>query len=201
MEVPVVILASGSQQRKLLMDSLGIEYQIRPANIDEQAIQNQDASVRAQLVAREKAREIARQWQLQYGNEKPAVIIAADTFGYMDGKMFEKPVDKGEAFRMMSELAGNIAVAITGVCILTTANGEEKIESVETTMKIRELSTTEIERYVSQNEVTKWSGGFSPAYHHGAALFESIDGSLTSFTHGFPMEVIVPALREAGVEL
>lgn len=201
MEAPIVILASGSRQRKLLMDTLGIEYLIQPAEIDEKAIQDEDASVRAQLVAREKAREVARQWQHQYGNEKPAVIIAADTFGYMDGKMFEKPVDKDEARRMMSELAGNIAVAITGVCILTTASGDERVESVQTTMKIRDLSEKEIEKYISENSVTEWSGGFSPAYHHGAALFDSIDGSLTSFTHGFPMEVVVPALREAGVDV
>ena len=50
-----IILASGSKQRKLIMDALGIEYVVIPADIDEKAIRDEDLKSRAEKIARAKA--------------------------------------------------------------------------------------------------------------------------------------------------
>ena len=196
---PTIILASQSKQRKLLMDTLGIPFEVLPADIDEKAIQHADPIIRAELIAQAKAQEIARTWSEK--SDTPAVIIAADTFCFMDGEFFEKPVDAADAIRMITALSGKTSTAVTGFCMIQTETGVEKLTSVQTSMSVRELSSFEISRYVETNEVTQWSGGFSPAYHEGMALFDSISGSLTSFSHGFPMEIVVPSLRKAGIEI
>lgn len=198
---PIVILASQSKQRRILMETLGIPFEVIPADIDEKAITHSDPVIRAELIATAKAQVIAQQWKQKSENTGDAVIIAADTFCFMDSELFEKPTDKADAVRMISELSGKISVAVTGFCLISTRSNTQIVDSVRTNMKMRNLAADEIARYVEQNEVTQWSGGFSPAYHEGMALFESIDGSLTSFSHGFPMEVVVPALREAGVSV
>lgn len=195
-----IILASQSKQRKILMETLGIPFEIMPADIDEQAIVHENPVTRAKLIAQAKAHEIESQWRTAHP-EEPAVIIAADTYCFMGTELFEKPVDKDDAIRMITALSGKTSTAVTGFCLLETATHQTVLDTVETKMTVRSLSDEEIEYYVKHNEVTQWSGGFSPAYHAGMALFESVSGSLTSFSHGFPMEKIVPALRELGVEL
>lgn len=47
--------------------------------------------------------------------------------------------------------------------------------------------------------MTTWSVGFSPAYPAGAALIEKVDGSLTGFTHGLPMELVADCLQKSQV--
>lgn len=198
---PTVILASQSKQRRLLMETLGIPFEVMPADIDEKAITHADPVTRAELIAQAKAKTIAEQLKQKTNKAEPTIIIAADTFCFMDGALFEKPTDKADAIRMITELSGKTSIAVTGFCLINMVEDTQMVTSVQTSMKMRSLSLQEIEQYVEQNEVTQWSGGFSPAYHEGMALFESIDGSLTSFSHGFPMEVVVPALRAAGVEI
>lgn len=198
---PTVILASQSKQRRILMETLSIPFEVMPADIDEKAITHSNPVTRAELIAQAKAQVIAQQWKQRSEQTGDAVIVAADTFCFMNDELFEKPVNKADAIRMISELSGNISVAVTGFCLISTRENTVIVDSVQTKMKMRNLAADEIARYVEQNEVTQWSGGFSPAYHEGMALFESIDGSLTSFSHGFPMEVVVPALRKAGVSV
>ena len=195
-----LILASQSVQRRLLLETIGIPFEVLPADIDEKAIIHDDPRQRAVLVATAKANTVYE--RLSDGDVGTQyLIIAADTFGFKDGVFFEKPKDKAEAKRMLASLCEGPSVAITGFCSIDTQTGSTSSKWVETTMHFRPLSESEIEQYVSSNEVTMWSGGFSPAYHPGAALIERIEGSLTSFSHGLPMELVVPALREAGISL
>lgn len=195
-----IILASQSKQRRILMETLGIPFEVMPADIDEQAIVHKNPVTRAKLIAQAKAHEIELQWNATNPG-KPAVIIAADTYCFMGSELFEKPVDKDDAVRMITALSGNTSIAVTGYCLIQTNTHQTILDSVETEMTVRPLSDDEITHYVKNNQVTQWSGGFSPAYHAGMALFENVSGSLTSFSHGFPMEKIVPALRQLGVEL
>lgn len=67
-----IILASGSLNRKMLMDALNILYEIIPAEIDEKAIRDEDLSVRVEKIARAKAESVAYKHQ--------GIIIAADSF-------------------------------------------------------------------------------------------------------------------------
>jgi len=195
-----IILASQSAQRRLLMETLGVDFEVMPADIDEKAITHKSAEMRAQLVAQAKAVKIEAEFKKQYPNQD-AVIIAADTFGYLNGKQFEKPATKEEAAVMLKELTLESSVTITGFCVIDTKSKTNEITAVTNTLKFRPLSEKEIQHYVQNNDVTSWSGGFSPAYHNGAALIDSIEGSLTSFTHGLPMELVIPALQKAGIIL
>ena len=54
-----IILASGSKQRKIMMDALGISYIVIPADIDEKVIRDENLMLRAEKIARAKAEEVA----------------------------------------------------------------------------------------------------------------------------------------------
>lgn len=189
-----IILASGSKQRKILFETLGLEFEIIPADIDEKAVPYSDLKSRAANIARAKAELVAK-------NNPDAIVIAADTYCVQDDKALEKPQDLEEAKKMVRLLSDSTAIAYSGYCYLDSSTGINHSGVSETTARFRPLSETFIEKYVSNNPVLTWSAAFSPAYHEGMALVDQISGSFTSFTHGLPLEVLVPLLQQSGVEV
>ena len=199
--MPRIILASASPQRKLLFDALNLPFKIIPADIDEAAIRDPDPKKQALLIARAKCDAVARREQ--------GIIIAADTFCVYKNKILEKPRDQKEAAEMLRILSGNTAFAYTGFCYLDPhtlggvgvdrEHGINETALAETEFTFRELDADEIARFVDIFPVTTWSAAFSPAYPYGMTLIASIRGSFTGFTHGLPMEILVPLLRRSGI--
>jgi septum formation protein len=189
-----IILASQSPQRQLLFRELHVPFESVPADIDEQAIQHTDLAKRAELVARAKAEKVAAQ-------HPQAIIIAADTYIVMAGKALEKPTSEAEAITMLQAQSGQTTTEVTGLCYIDPLLRLNVSKTVSTQVTFRDLSLTEIERYVKNNPVLGFSGAFCPAYPAGGALIATITGSFTSFTHGLPLDEIVPLLKQSGVEL
>lgn len=189
-----IILASGSKQRRLLFATLGLEFEIIPADIDEKAVPYSDLKSRAANIARAKAEVVAK-------SNPEAIVIAADTYCVQNDQALEKPLNLEEAKKMVRLLSNNTAIAYSGYCYLDQSMGINQSGVCETSAKFRPLSDAFIERYVANNPVLSWSAAFSPAYHEGMALVDSVSGSFTSFTHGLPLEVLVPLLQKSGAEV
>lgn len=188
----LVILASQSPQRQNLMSSLGIPFEVCPANIDEQAIIHSDSKIRAGLVAQAKAQAVQKKYP-------QAIIIAADTYIDLAGETLEKPVDLDEARDMLQKQSGKVMTELTGFCYLDPQNKMEVVTTAVAAVEFRELTQVEIERYVITQPVLTWSAAFCPAYDSGATLIKTINGSFTGFTHGLPLEELVPLLQKSGV--
>ncbi|MBD3250537.1 MAG: hypothetical protein GF381_03150 [Candidatus Pacebacteria bacterium] len=182
-----IILASQSKQRKLLMQSLNLDFEIQPANLDESQIQTDDQIIRAQLIAQAKAQAVAKQ-------NPNSLVIAADTYGLLEGKPLEKPQDINEAKEMLKAQSGQWIQAVTGFCFVGF-EGEATSGTQVTQVKFRKLLPAEIDHYVNQHPVMTWSAAFAPTYPSGAALIEEIEGSFTGFTYGLPIENLVPFLN------
>ena len=138
-----IILASQSVQRRLLMETLGLPFEVMPTHVDEKAITHADAQMRAQLVARAKAATVMELFKQKYP-EREAVIIAADTFGFLDDQEFEKPASKEEAIEMLTKLTSGTSIAITGFCVIDTALDTTEMSVVVTKMRFRDLSIRNI---------------------------------------------------------
>lgn len=178
-----IILASQSPQRKMILETLGVDFVVIPAHINEQVVKFTNLKERSENIARAKAKAVAK-------NYPEAMIIAADTYPVFKNKALEKPKDKIEAIKMLSTLSGQKFKSYTGWCILDRKNKINKSGVAVTEVTFRKLSTAEIANYVNTQPVTTWSAAFCPAYPEGMALVASISGSLTGFTHGLPVEEI-----------
>lgn len=187
-----IILASQSPQRKLLMDSIGINFEVIPADIDEKAVVETDQKIRAQKIAKAKAYFI-------FNKVPDAVIIAADTFTMFNNKTYEKPESLEEAKQMLLEQSGQTGYCYSGFAYIDGQNNINISDVAVTKLFFRKLSVFEINKYVTENPVLTWSAGFCPAYPAGANLIATIDGSFTGFTHGLPMEILMPFLEKSGV--
>ncbi|MEX0895771.1 MAG: Maf family nucleotide pyrophosphatase [Patescibacteria group bacterium] len=193
MAKPKIILASQSVQRQNLLKAAGVIFSSFATDSDEKSIRTRDLSLRAQQIAQLKAKTAQSTFP-------EAVIIAADTFVVLKNTVYEKPANLTEAKQMLRRFSGNTFSTYTGYAVVIPKTGKNYLGTIINTAQFRTLSEAEIDHYVKKNPVTTWAGGFSPAYDAGANLIEWIEGSLTSFTHGLPMEIIIPVLEKVTSE-
>lgn len=181
--MPKIILASQSRQRFNLVRTLPFPIEVVPANIDEQAIAFIDQYEKAEKIALAKAKKVAE-------NYPDSVIIAADTFCFLNNRILEKPKSLEEAKEMLSFQSGKEIEVLTGYAFINGESNLIKSGCEKVMVKMRKLSELEIENYVKNEPVLTWSAAFSPAYDSGMALIENINGNATAFTHGLPINLL-----------
>ncbi len=186
-----IILASGSKQRKIMMDTLGISYIVIPADINEKEIRDKNFELRARNIARAKAEKVA--------SEHEAIIISADTFSVCGNRVLEKPQSLDDAREMLKLQANKTCILYTGFCYLDKANQINYSATAITKYVLRRLPDEEINKFVKNNPVMEWSASFSPAYPYQLGFIKHIEGSLTGCTHGLPVEILIPCLEKSGV--
>lgn len=140
-----LILGSGSKQRQDIFDNLGLKYKVIKSLVEEdsKAINPEEYVIE---LSKNKADSVAEQIN------EDAVIVTADTIIYMDGKKYEKPKSKEEAFNNLKEMSGKVTFAITGVTIKDTYQDKEICFSDIAEVHIKELSEEDIRWYVENEE-------------------------------------------------
>lgn len=182
-----IILASQSKQRLNLLKAVFLEIEVEPANIDEQAVPFFNQYDKAEQIALAKAKKVAK-------NHSDAIIVAADTFCYLQNRILEKPKTLDEAREMLRFQSGQEIEVLTGYAFLDIKSNLQKSGCEKVMVKIRHLSDGEIEKYINSEPVLTWSAAFSPAYDSGMALIDSINGNLTAFSHGLPINLLMKFL-------
>src|SRR5512146_2264284 len=133
---PRVILASASPRRRELLRLIGVEHEVRPADIDERYLPHETPRAHAERLAREKATTI---------HEDDAVTIGSDTIVVVDGDVLGKPRDRAHAAEMLRRLSGRSHVVMTGVAVCWQDRIASGLEEVAVTFRV--LTDVEIERY------------------------------------------------------
>jgi septum formation protein len=104
-----VVLASASPRRLDLLRSIGVDPDVRPADIDETPLPGESPAVYAERLAGAKAAAVARAGE---------TVIAADTTVSIDGHIIGKPADRAGALAILRKLSGRTHVVYTGVAVL-----------------------------------------------------------------------------------
>jgi septum formation protein len=184
------ILASSSPRRRELLSSLGLQFQVVPAEIREIPSPHEAARDFAVRVAEKKA--------LVVGTEYPhAWVIAADTIVAVEGEILGKPRDREDAKRMLLQLADREHVVLTGYVLLNTA-ARKKLGGVEETrVKINALEEREIAWYINTGEPFDKAGGYA-IQGKGAFMVEWIEGSYTNVV-GLPLCQLIRLFKDAGI--
>ena len=95
-----VILASSSPRRKELMDMLNIPYEVMSFDHDE--ILNKEKSVYEQCmdISYQKGKIVFDSFN------EDVVVISSDTIVVMNGEIYGKPIDRNDAYNMISKIQG-----------------------------------------------------------------------------------------------
>ena len=154
-----LILASQSPRRKELLALFGIPFTVRVADIDE--------TMEPNGIARQEVARVSRCKALAVERKEDDVVIAADTIVVCRGKILGKPRSPEEACKMLHLLSGRDHQVMTGVTVL---RGDKEIVFTEVTdLQFRELSDSQIRRYVATGEPMDKAGSYG--IQGGAALF------------------------------
>jgi septum formation protein len=175
------------------MDSLSIPYVVIPADIDEKVIRDTDLAIRAKKIARAKGEKVA--------SEHQGIVISADSFSSCEGKVLEKPITIEEARDMLKFQANKECFFYSGFSYIDRVNGIDCSDVSVSKYVFRKLSDTEIDKFVQNNPVTTWAGGFALSYPYQMSFFKNIEGSLTGCVYGLPTELLIPCLVKSGVFL
>lgn len=179
LNLPKLILASGSPRRSEILNSVGWEFEKVVADIDETEFEGENSADYVQRLAKEKAEFVAV-------NYPDRIVLGADTTVVIDNQIIAKPIDLDDATRMIKLLSGRTHEVLTGVAVVQ--NGETKVGLQSTKVKFAELSESEIEFLVKFGEPLDKAGAY--AVQAQAALFiEGIEGDYWNVV-GLPISLV-----------
>jgi len=149
-----LILASGSKNRQEIFKKTGWKFEVITSTKEEESNATDPYEYTKDL-SRDKANSVASQI------EGEALIIAADSVVYMDGKIFEKPKNKEEAFENIKLMSGKKFNLITGTTIKDLYQKKELTFSDVVEIYFRKADDEDIKWYV-ENEPNILTGcGFT----------------------------------------
>jgi septum formation protein len=180
-----LVLASGSPQRREILQKLGLEFEVVVPGVEE--LSEGDPQHLVVENARRKARAVA-------GGE---TVIACDTDVVLDGDVLGKPADADEAREYLDRMSGRSHTVMSGLVVVE--EGEERSGVEKTAVVFKELSEEEKERYVRFGEWEGRSGGYA-IQTLGSSLVERLEGSVSNVV-GLPVGLLAelaPDLFERG---
>jgi len=187
-----IVLASTSPRRKELLENIGLKFTVDPVEIDEVMTVGLKPAGLAKALSLRKARAAAVR-------NADSIIIAADTFGVLDGMILGKPLDERHARKMLKELSGRCHSVITGFTVIDSATGSAVSRAVETRVYFRKFGRVEIARYVKTGEPLDKAGAYA-IQGLGALLVERIEGDYYNVM-GMPLCALASVLRRFDITL
>jgi septum formation protein len=194
---PPLVLASSSAARARLLKAAGLEFSVRPADLDEatmrEAISGESglgpADI-AEVLARAKAEAISE-------GAGGAFVIGADQVLEFDGEILGKPETMEQARLRLLDLAGKTHRLHTAVAL--SKDGESIFAHGEVAaLTMRAVSPAFIGRYLAAAgpDVLNSVGAYQ-IESLGIELFAKIDGDFFSIL-GLPLLPLLDALRRQG---
>jgi septum formation protein len=186
----LLILASASPRRRQLLQEVGVAFTVEPSNTDETVLPGESPSDYAIRVAQEKAQDVAI-------HHPGSWVLGADTIVALDGRIFGKPRDADDGFRMLSSLSGCVHHVMTAFVLLNSAGQVQESQIVISQVTFKSLSDGQIREYLATGEPFDKAGAYA-VQGMGSALVEHVEGSYTNVV-GLPVEEVLAALHRAGI--
>jgi septum formation protein len=186
----MIILASKSASRRTMLGAAGVEFEVRPAAIDERAVEAElgeaDPATVALSLAEAKALSVS-------GGGLP--VLGSDSVVSVAGRRFNKPASRTLAAEHLRYFSGK-TMELHSAAAIAVGGHLRWSHLARAELKVRELTDDFIERYLVAEwpEVAQCVGVFR-IESVGVQLFESIDGDMFTVL-GMPLLPVLGALRQ-----
>lgn len=188
-------LASGSTARQDMLRNAGYNFDIHPADIDEESyIKNLDDMSEASLIlAKEKASHVSSTIKDKY-------IIGSDQILIMDDNLYSKAKNKQEAFARLQEFRGKTHQLISSVAVYK--NGEMLFDNTdEAHLTMHDFSDDGLQKYCDKaGDVLTSCVGCYALESIGIRLFQDIRGNYFTIL-GMPLLPLINFLNKEGFGL
>jgi septum formation protein len=175
---PRLILASRSPQRRAILDSLGVPFEVRPVDVAEE----DDGSPVA--VASENALRKALAGRAAAGE----VVLGVDTLVALDLEIWGKPPNELAARETLRRLAGRTHEVVSGVALVDQA-GKVRAATATTQVTFRPMDESMIDWYLGSGEWEDRAGGYA-IQGRGGALVDRIVGDYLNVV-GLPVGTLL----------
>jgi septum formation protein len=184
-----MVLASASPRRADLLRQIGVTFTVVSSDVPEIHHDQLTAAEAAQINAYRKARAVAKK-------HPDALVLGADTLVYLGTKLFGKPDDLEDAYRMLEELQGKTHQVVTGICLMHLRQRRHVVRAESTAVQFRPLDAVAIRRYLTHVNPLDKAGAYA-IQEHGDWLVESVQGSYSNVI-GLPTERLAMELGAWG---
>jgi septum formation protein len=175
---PKLVLASRSPQRRTILESLGVAFEVRPVDVLEED-EGAPVAVAAENALRKAVAAKARPEE---------VVLGVDTIVVTGLEIWGKPPNEDAARETLRRLAGRTHRVISGVA-LVDESGAVRADEAVTEVTFRALDDAMIEWYLSSGEWDGRAGGYA-IQGRGGALVERIDGDYLNVV-GLPVGTLL----------
>lgn len=187
MQLPKLILASGSPRRVEILNSVGWEFEKHAADVDESLCDGEASEDYVVRLAREKAESVAAKFP-------DSIVLGADTTVVIGGEILGKPVDMDDARQMLRMLSGNWHEVLTGIAVVES--GATRVALQRTRVKFIEMTHEEIEFLAAEGDPLDKAGAY--AVQAQAALFiEKVEGEYWNVV-GLPINLVYKLIMQKG---
>lgn len=190
MEVPELILASRSVHRAALLTKLGVPFEVTAADIDETPYPREHPFTYTKRIAKAKALKIHEQ-------NPHAVILAADTPVVVGRTILQTPQTAAEAAAQLRTQSGRKVFIPTAV-VMVTPTGKVEQKFVRSWVKMKKLTSAEIEAYVVVTENWQGASGAMKIQEGQADRFLPVVYGSVSGIIGLPLYETATLLRKVG---
>lgn len=182
-----IILGSGSPRRKMFLEELGLDFEVRPKSVDEiypEKLQGQEIS---EYLAKLKATPFKSEL------EPNQIVITSDTVVWHNKTSLAKAANKTEAFEMLRTLSGDWHQVITSVCF-TTKDAQKTVSGI-TRVKLKDFTDDEIHYYIETCQPFDKAGAYGIQEWIGMIGITEIQGSYTNVV-GLPTDLVYQTLND-----
>jgi septum formation protein len=189
----MIVLASKSASRRAMLGAAGVEFDVRPAGVDERALETELEGVGPGAIALALAEAKALSVD---GEGRP--VLGSDSVVSVGGRRFSKPASRAQAAEHLRFFSGR-TMHLHSAAALAWAGEVVWHHTDEARLHVRALSDEFIERYLVEEwpEVGQCVGVFR-IEGIGVQLFERIEGDHFTVL-GMPLLPVLGALRALGV--
>lgn len=167
-----LVLASSSPRRVELLEQIGIKPDvIAPADIDETPLKNEHPRQLAQRLAVQKAQAVAPHYP-------GCLVLAADTTVACGTRLLDKAENADYARHCLEMLSGRRHHVYGGIALISPG-GKTYRRLIDTSVRFKRISHTEIERYIESGEWDGKAGGYA-IQGQASAFVTFISGSYSN---------------------
>lgn len=200
-----LVLASQSPRRADILRQLGLDPDVRPADVDESRLSGEMPGAYVERLARAKAGEIAVV-------EPSSLVIGGDTVVVDGTDVLSKPDGAEAAVAMLLRLAGREHEVLSGIALTGPESVHSAGDATDLLGPVRSVSTVARTRvvmrpfdediaraYVETGEPLDKAGGYG-IQGQGAALVAEVHGDYNAVV-GFPVGAFLDLLGQLGWRL
>lgn len=185
-----LVLASASPRRKDLLEGLGVAFEVRPIDLDESPLRDENPWAYVRRLAESKARARVAPGEL---------VLAADTIVVLDERVLGKPTDSADAREMLRSIAGRRHEVLTGVAVHSSDDDRTELGVERSAVRIAAMPTSEIAWYVDTGEPLDKAGSYA-IQGLGALFVEKVEGNYTNVV-GLPLPMTRRLFQRLGHDL